>query len=234
MNKDLFGKALLDYWHANYTEDLVTWTSISDKDELPLDYLFRNFEEMPVLEQSALNLAKGKILDVGCGSGSHSLWLQEKGFEVTAIDISKGAVEVSKSRGVKQVKLKPLIKEIATFDTILLLMNGTGIFEEYSKLTFYLNHLKSILSPKGQILIDSSDIIYMFQDEDGGTWMNLNNDYYGNLDYYVSYKGEDDLPFKWLYLDYDRLKTACEEVGLVCEKIADGKHFDYLARISFK
>ena len=79
--KDIFGKALLEYYNNNYTEDIVTWTNISDKDSLPLPYLFRNYAEMPKLEQKALQLVKGKVLDVGCGSGSHSLYLQNKGFE---------------------------------------------------------------------------------------------------------------------------------------------------------
>jgi len=116
--KDLFGKALLDYQNGNYTEDLITSTSISDEDELPLSYLFRSFNEMPKLEQKALQLAKGSILDVGCGSGSHSLYLQNNGLKVKAIDISKGAVEVAKLRGVENTEVKDLLKETETFDTL--------------------------------------------------------------------------------------------------------------------
>ncbi|MFV0539890.1 MAG: class I SAM-dependent methyltransferase [Aestuariibaculum sp.] len=229
--KDLFGKALLDYHNGNYTENLVTSTSISSEDELPLPYLFRNFKAMPKLEQSALNLSKGKILDVGCGAGSHSLYLQEKGLDVTAIDISKGAVKVAKSRGVKKVVLKSVLDEAETFDTILLLMNGTGIFQETIQVSRYLKHLKSILNPNGQILIDSSDIKYMYEDEDGGFWVDTNAGYYGELDYFLNYKGEDELPFKWLYMDFDTLKIACETVGLTCNLVIKGEHFDYLAKL---
>ncbi len=231
MNKDIFGKALLDYQNNNYSEDIITWTNISDKDELPIPYLFRSFSEMPKLEQKALKLAKGKVLDVGCGAGNHSLWLQNKGFSIKAIDSSKGAIEVCKMRGVINSKLKPILEETETFDTILLLMNGTGIFEELSQVSKYLKHLKSLLNPNGQILIDSSDIKYMFEDEDGGTWIDLNSRYYGELDYYLSYKGEEETPLKWLYLDFETLHTACQTVDLQCEKIMDGAHYDYLARI---
>ena len=211
--KDLFGKALLDYQNGNYTEDLITSTSISDEDELPLPYLFRSFKEMPKLEQKALQLAKGKVLDVGCGSGSHSLYLQSKGIDVKAIDISKGAIEVTKLRGVLNSELKDVLNETDTFDTILLLMNGTGIFQELSQVSKYLKHLKSLLKPHGQILIDSSDITYMYEDDDGGVWQNMNSDYYGELDYFLSYKGEDETPMKWLYLDFNTLLTACKAVG---------------------
>ena len=231
MKKDLFGKALLDYQNGNYSEDIITSTNISDDDELPIPYLFRGYSEMPKLEQKALQLSKGTVLDVGCGSGNHSLWLQEKGLKVKAIDTSEGAIEVAKNRGVLNAELKPLLEETETFDTILVLMNGTGIFQELSQVSKYLKRLKLLLNPNGQILIDSSDISYMYEDDDGGQWLDLNQGYPGELDYYLAYKGEKEEPMKWLYLDFETLKSACLTVGLKCEKVMDGLHFDYLARI---
>lgn len=232
--KDIFGKALLDYHSGNYTEDIITSTSISGEDILPLPYLFRDFDDMPEIEQKALKLSKGKVLDVGCGSGSHSLYLQNKGLNVKAIDISKGAIEVAKQRGVLHAEIKALLNETNTFDTILLLMNGTGIFQELKQLSKYLKHLKNLLNPNGQILIDSSDIKYMYEDEDGGLWIDTNSNYYGELDYFISYKGEKEFPMKWLYIDFDTLKLACESVGLECELILEGEHFDYLAHLSYE
>ncbi|WP_139003056.1 class I SAM-dependent methyltransferase [Hyunsoonleella aestuarii] len=229
--KDLFGKALLDYQNGKYTQDIITSTSISDDDILPVPYLFRGYKDMPIIEQKALKLCKGNILDVGCGAGSHSLYLQEKGFSVKSIDVSPGAITVSKQRGVLNATLKDVLNETETFDTILLLMNGTGIFKELNQVSKYLSHLKSLLKPKGQILIDSSDIKYMYEDEDGGYWMNMNSSYYGELDYFLSYKGKNENPMKWLYLDFDTLKFACDAVGLNCESVLDGEHFDYLARL---
>ena len=230
--KDLFGQALLDYQNGKYTDDIITSTNISDDDKLPLPYLFRDFKDMPKPEQKALKLAKGSILDVGCGAGNHSLYLQSKNLEVKGIDISKGAVEVSKIRGVKKAEVKNLLDETDPFDTILLLMNGTGIFQELSQVSKYLKHLKSLLKPNGQILIDSSDIKYMYEDEDDGFWLDAHSNYYGELDYYLSYKGKKETPMKWLYLDFDTLKLACETVGLKCELVLDGAHFDYLAKLS--
>jgi ubiquinone/menaquinone biosynthesis C-methylase UbiE len=234
--KDVFGKALLDYQNGISTgslpESIITSTSISDEDELPLAYLFRSFKEMPKLEQKALKLVKGKVLDVGCGSGSHSLYLQDKGIEIKAIDISEGAIEVTKRRGVKHGEVLNVLDETESFDTILLLMNGTGIFQELKNVSTYLKHLKSLLNSGGQILIDSSDIKYMYEDEDGGVWQDANNAYYGELDYFLSYKGEKEQPMKWLYLDFNTLLTACTSVELKCELIFEGEHFDYLARLS--
>lgn len=230
--KDLFGKALLDFQNGNYSEDITTSTNISDEDVLPLPYLFRDYKDMPKLEQKALKLSKGSVLDMGCGSGSHSIYLQKKGFKVKAIDISKGAIEVSKQRGVLRADVLNILDEPETFDTILLLMNGTGIFQELTQVSKYLSHLKSLLNPNGQILIDSSDIKYMYEDEDGGYWMDMNSSYYGELDYFLSYKGEKEAPMKWLYLDFETLKLACETLGLRCELVFEGAHFDYLAKLS--
>lgn len=230
--KDLFGQALLDFQKGEFTEDIITSTNISDDDILPISYLFRDFKDMPKLEQKAIKLVKGSILDVGCGAGSHSLYLQEKGFQVKSIDISKGAIEVCKLRGLKNVEVKDILNETETFDTILLLMNGTGIFQELSEVSKYLKHLKSLLNPQGQILIDSSDIKYMYEDDDGGFWIDAHANYYGELDYYLIYKGEKEVPLKWLYLDFDTLKLARETIGLNCELILEGDHFDYLAKLS--
>ncbi len=231
--KDLFGKAILDYQTNNSPEDLVTETNISEADEMSVDYLFRSFNEMPKLEQKALQLAKGKILDVGCGAGSHGLYLQEKGFDVTAIDISPNAIEACGLRGLKDARvINVLDLDNEKFDTILLLMNGTGIFGTLSETSNYLQKLKSLLNPNGQILIDSSDIIYMFDADDDGSYLIPVDGYYGELTFTVSYKNETEDTFPWLYMDYNTLQNAAHDTGLQCELMLEGKHFDYLARIS--
>lgn len=232
---DLFGKAILDYQTQNAPEPLITSTSISDEDEMDVAYLFRPYDSMPKLEQKALQLSFGKILDVGCGAGSHALSLQnDRNLEVTAIDISKNAIEACKLRGVKNCLTTDILKFEPTekFDTILLLMNGTGIFETLVKSTKYFQKLKTLLAPNGQILIDSSDLIYMYdEDEDGGAWIPSDN-YYGELTFTVKYKGITDAPFQWLYMDYNTLQNAAFANGFQCELISEGEHFDYLAKLT--
>ncbi|MEX2349505.1 MAG: class I SAM-dependent methyltransferase [Flavobacteriaceae bacterium] len=236
MKKDILGKALLDYFQGNYSEDILTETNISDQDDLPLPYLFRDFKDMPKIEQEALKHCKGKVLDVGCGAGSHALYLLKKGLEVTAIDISEGAVEVSKLRGITDVgHVDVLDLKEDKFDTILMLMNGTGIFKNLASAPTYLKHLKSLLNPEGHILIDSSDIIYMFDtDDDEGVWIPTDKDYYGELMFKMTYKKETSETFEWLYLDFNTLQLLSEECGLDCEMILEGEHFDYLAKLTLK
>jgi SAM-dependent methyltransferase len=229
---DLFGKAILDYQTNNSPENLTTETSISEADEMPVDYLFRSFTQMPHLEQKAMELANGKILDVGCGAGSHSLYLQNKEYDVKAIDISANAIQACVLRGVKNAHVQDLLAlENETFDTILLLMNGTGIFRTLDELPNYLQKLKSLLQPGGQILIDSSDLIYMYDENEDGSYSIPAEGYYGELTFTVSYKGQTDEPFPWLYLDYNTLQRAALAYGLQCELIIEGEHYDYLARL---
>lgn len=230
---DLFGRAILDYQTNNEPQDLITETNISEADEMNVAYLFRSFKEMPKIEQKALQLSKGKILDVGCGAGSHSFHLQEKGFDVNSIDISENAIKACELRGLKNARVQNLLDiQNETFDTILLLMNGTGIFGTLAQTSIYLQKLKSLLNPNGQILIDSSDIIYMFdEEEDGSKWIPADG-YYGELTFTISYKNQTEEPFPWLYLDYNTLQNAANANGLNCELITEGEHFDYLAKLS--
>lgn len=233
--KDLMGRAIWDYYYQENSEDLQTETSISELDDLPVSYLFRNYKEMNALEKKALDLSFGKVLDVGSGAGSHSLYLQnERKLEVTALDISPKSIEVCKARGVKNAICEDLLQfSEKDFDTILLLMNGTGIFQSLEHIDQYLQKLKSLVAENGQILLDSTDILYMYdQDEDGGVLVPATG-YYGELDYYLHYKGESELPMKWLYLDFDTLENAAIANGFKIQKIEQLED-SYLAQLTLK
>jgi SAM-dependent methyltransferase len=233
--KDLFGKAILDYQTGNAPENLITETSISEEDEMSVAYLFRQYKDMPTMEQKALKLARGRVLDVGCGAGSHSLYLQNiEELDVTAIDISPSAIEACKLRGISKALAQNVMHiENEKYDTILLMMNGAGMCGKLNKLSGFLQKLKSLLSEGGQILLDSSDIIYMFdEDDDGGKWIPSDIDYYGEVEFNISYKNEKEDPFDWMYIDYNTLQNAAQANGLQCELIVEGEHYDYLARLS--
>lgn len=233
--KDLFGKAILDFQTNNSPEDLITETTISEEDEMSVAYLFRSYNEMPKMEQKALQLAKGRVLDVGCGAGSHSLTLQnERNLDITAIDISANAIEACTLRGIKDARVQDVMTlENEKYDTILLLMNGAGMCGKLKNIPKFLLKLKSLLNPGGQILMDSSDIIYMFDDdEDGGKWIPSDNAYYGEVVFNIAYKGEKEKPFDWMYIDYNTLQNAAFANGLKSELILEGEHYDYLAKLS--
>ena len=226
------GAAILDYQTKGKAGKLSILSSMFDEDEMPVKHLFRNLEEMPMLEQKALSLAKGKVLDVGAGAGCHALALQAQSIAVKAIDISPLSCEAMELRGVMDAECINLFDEhLETgFDTILLLMNGTGIAGKIENLPALFNRLKALLNKDGQILIDSSDIKYIYENEDGSFDINLNAAYYGEVDYQMVYKDVKGDSFDWLYVDFPLLKSIAESCGLHGELIAEGEHYDYLAR----
>ena len=229
------GQAIWDFYHDESPENLLTETSISEMDDLPIDYLFRDFEEMNLVEQKALELSKGKVLDIGAGAGSHSLYLQdEKGLEVLALDFSPKSIAVCQLRGVKNTVCADILEYLGeTFDTILLLMNGTGIFQSLDKIDSYLEKLHFLLNENGQILIDSTDILYMYDKADDGGVMVPAEHYYGEVDYFVHYKLDTEKPIKWLYLDFETLTRAVENNGFEIEKILQEED-SFLARLTKK
>lgn len=231
---DPMGAAIRDYHLRGKAARLRVMSSMFDEDEMPVDHLFRTFDNMPHLEQKALNMAYGKVLDIGAGAGCHALALQERGMDVKAIDISPLSCEVMKERGIKDVECVNLFcKQLqGKYDTLLLLMNGTGIAGKLSQLPALLNRLKELLSEEGQILIDSSDLKYIYENEDGSMDIDLNAQYYGEVDYQMQYRDIKGEPFDWLYTDPMLLASVSKQCRLQCQIMEQGEHYDYLAKLT--
>ena len=226
---DPMGRAIADYFKTRKADRLRVFSPMFEEDEIPLRTLFRTYKSMPGIEQKALNMAKGRTLDVGAASGCHSLVIQKKGIDVTAIDISPLSVETMKQRGVKNVREQDFFTlEGQQYDTILMLMNGIGIVGTLDRMPEFFKLLDKILAPGGQVLCDSSDISYVFE----GDMPDM--DYYGEQSFQMQYKDTIGEPFPWLYIDADTLKQVAEENGYAAEVIAEGEHYDYLARITKK
>ena len=230
-NKDPMGSAIADYFAKGKSAKLRVLSSQFEEDEIPTEQLFRTYDEMPELEQEALQLAKGKILDCGAGSGCHALALQEMGKDVEAIDISPLSVEVMKKRGVKEAYCVNLFDEnyLQKFDTILMLMNGSGIIGKLENMGAFFTKMKQLLNPGGCIYMDSSDLRYLFEDEDGSFLIDLAGGYYGEIDFRMQYKQIKGEPFDWLYVDFQTLSYYANENGFKAEMVKEGEHYDYLA-----
>ena len=227
------GRAIADYWKTKKADRLRVFSPMFEEDEIPLTTLFRNYENMPEIERKALDMATGRTLDVGAASGCHSLVLQKKGIDVTAIDISPLAVETMKNRGVQKVIEQDFFTlEGQQYDTILMLMNGIGIVGTLECLPKFFRQLDKILAPGGQVLCDSSDISYVFEDENGMMDIPDEMDYYGEQSFRMQYKDTIGEPFDWLYIDTDTLKEHAAKNDYNVEIVAEGKHYDYLARIT--
>ena len=230
-NKDPMGYAIADYFSKGKAGRLRVFSSQFEEDEIPVDQLFRTFDEMPVLEQKALELAQGKILDCGAGSGCHALALQDMGKDVEAIDISPRSVEVMQKRGIQHAYCGNLFDDnfLHRDDTILMLMNGSGIIGKLENMGAFFSKMKQLLNPGGCIYMDSSDLRYLFEDEDGSFLVDLAGGYYGEIDFQMQYKQVKGEPFDWLYVDFQTLSYYAQENGFKAELVQEGEHYDYLA-----
>ena len=230
--KDPMGRAIADYYNKGAADRLRVFSPMFEEDEIPMQTLFREHDDMPEIERTALDMVRGKTLDVGAGSGCHSLVLQQRGVDVTAVDISPLSVKTMKERGVKQVAEQDFFKLEGQYDTILMLMNGIGIVGTLERMPEFFRHLDKILVPGGQLLCDSSDISYVFEDEDGIIDYPVTDNYYGELTYRMQYKDSASDAFPWLYIDAATLEEKASESGYAVEVVAQGDHYDYLARIT--
>ena len=232
--KDPMGHAIADYHTTGKAARLRVFSPMFDEDEIPVTTLFRSVDDMPAIERQALELADGKILDVGAGAGCHSLALQAMGKQVTAIDISPLCVETMRDRGVDKVLEQDFFTLRGQYDSIIMLMNGIGIVGSLSRLPAFFMQLDALLAPGGQLLCDSSDICYVFEDEDGFIDLTGIDGYYGELTYQMQYRGIKGEPFPWLFIDPETLREQALQHGFHCDIIARGEHYDYLARLTRK
>lgn len=225
---DVFGEALKDQFTKPPSETLWVHNSYDEPEEMPVDIYFRDESEMPDLELKALELCRGKVLDVGAGVGSHALVLQSRGFDVTGMDISASAVDIMTQRGLKKAVEGNILKyKEDTFDTLLFMMNGIGLTGTIKGLTTFLKDVKSLLNPDGQLIFDSSDLSYLYQE----VAFPLSG-YYGEVSFRYEYKSIKGSWFKWIYVDQQTLKSLAEKQGWKVEIVFEDDQDQYLARLS--
>lgn len=226
---DILGQAVYDYYKQQKRGKLWIFDQFDQKTEMDTAIYFRKFSQMPEIEKKALELCIGKTLDIGAGTGSHSLYLQEKGLDVVALDISELCCQIALERGVKKVANTDFfdLNTDEKFDTLLLLMNGIGICEDIFGFPIFLDRAKKLLNPGGQIVFDSSDIAYMYEEDEFP-----GNRYYGEFICAYGYKKQRTDCFSWLYLDFDSMQKIATEKGWKVEKILEDEHFHYLAKLN--
>ena len=223
---DAQGQALSDYFLHGKADPLLLHTSYGTVEEMPVDWFFRDEEDFPMLEYYALSLCRSTVLDIGAGVGSHALYLQAQGIEVTALEVSATSAKIMKRRGVRQVvnvayqNFPP-----AQYDTLLLLMNGIGLVGTLAGLTQFLSQALSWLAPGGQLIFDSSDIAYLYE-------AGLPTDhYYGEIRYQYEYQGQQGEWFPWLYVDADTLLAMATAQGWQGQVVYEENTGQYLVRL---
>jgi 2-polyprenyl-3-methyl-5-hydroxy-6-metoxy-1,4-benzoquinol methylase len=223
---DPISHAVSDYLNGQRNQNIIIHCDLAEDDIMEVDYFFRTLEELPEREKMALKQCGGKVLDVGACVGAHALPLHSMGHQIKAIDTSKGAIDYLKSKNIEGEQIPFMKYAGAEYDTLLFLMNGIGIAGKLNQLDAFLQHCSTLLKPGGNILCDSTDVRYFYEDEEGAVWMDLNAEYFGEFSFQMEYKETMGEWFSWLYLDYETLEKHAEINGFTCTLLhQDGPEF---------
>lgn len=226
--KDIFGMALLEYFRNDSREPLYVLNDYGKKEKMDAGMYFRTYNDMPEIERIALGLCNGLVLEIGAGTGSHALYLQDQNISVHALDISPGVCEIMADRGVELITCSDFFEFNKTgFDTALLLMNGIGICGTIDGFVRFLNHCSTIMKPGGQILFDSSDVSYLYKRR------TLPPDhYYGEINFCFEYRRQKGDWFRWLYIDENLVQEIASKHGWKCEIVFKDEDEQFLARLT--
>lgn len=223
--QDLPGKAIHDFHFTTLRKKLFVHDQFGPKVQMPVSYYFRKLKQMPEMEQIAIEKCFGKVLDIGAAAGSHSLEIQKKGIEVSALEISPKACEVMKARGINRVLCEDFFEFSGEkFDTLLLLMNGIGISSTIEGFRKFLKKAENLLNEVGQIVFDSCDVDYMYEDLE----MPVDR-YYGETKFRYEYDKQFTDWFPWLYIDQFTMQKIAVECGYHSEIIFEDENNQYLA-----
>ena len=233
-NPDVLGDCIRKAYKTNKDVWIDLELNGHSDESMNASYFLRSFEEMPILERRAMKLSKGKILDVGAAAGSHSLYLQKLGYDVTSLEQSEICCEVMQERGLNQVICKNLFdfNTVAKYDTILLLMNGWGMGATFDGMYNFLLKLTSLLNPGGQIIGDTSDIRYWSEEKSDDT-LTISNLYHGEVIFKVSH-GSQSQEFNWIYPSPNLLFDYFKSFDLDGSIEAEGPNWDYLIQAQRK
>ena len=228
-------QAMRAYHRGDRDASLVVYDDY-ERDEVPVAYFFRQEEEFPELEQVALRHCRGRVLDVGAGSGCHTLALQERGLEVTAIEVLPGLVEILRERGVRDARVATWMDlEAEPFDTVLMMMNGLGLAETLPGLQGFFRDARRLVKPDGQVLAGSTDVRVYMEAKAGQSGRPVRPDgrYLGELHFQLEFQGRKGPPFGQLYVDPETLGQYARREGWSCELLlAPDEYGHYLARLT--
>jgi SAM-dependent methyltransferase len=228
------GRALLDYHHGRHDARIVVHSSLWEDEVTPVEEFYRpEGSDLPDIEQRALRLCQGRVLDLGAGAGRHALELQRRGFDVTAIDVLPEAVRIMRDRGVKDARHGDLTAvSNERFETVLLMMHGLGLVGTTSGLIDFLDTVRSVLADRGRILCDSADLAAVLPNRAAAHRRRHGNDRaFGEVRFRLSYGSFVGEPYPWLFIDARALARAAEVTGFRCSVAARGDRGAYLARM---
>ncbi|WP_286672170.1 class I SAM-dependent methyltransferase [Halorarius halobius] len=158
---DAYGAAIRDHHEGEESFELVERDDgfVSPSGGPPM--YFADPEEWPDREHAAMERVEGRVLDVGCGAGRHALYLQERGHDVVGIDVSPGAVEVARDRGVDARECDVAdVRDLdaGTFDTVVMGGNNFGLVGTRTTAPGVLAGLAAVTTDDARLLAETRDV----------------------------------------------------------------------------
>jgi SAM-dependent methyltransferase len=219
------GLALRDFLAGDLDAEVIVRAEDGEEERTPARVFVRGPADFSALDEAALDLCRGRVLDVGAGAGCHSLVLQARGISVTALDVSPEAVDVMRRRGVRDVRCGDVFAFAGErFDTVLILMNGIGLVGTLVGLDRFLRGVSRLVSPGGQILLDSFD--------PGPQTPGRSHGYAGEMRFQLEYRGVRGAYYHFVFLDFETLRRRAAPAGWCCESIWQEDEGHYLARLT--
>lgn len=229
-----FGAALSAFFEGRRGAQLVIRRDDGHEVPLPVKHFFREPPEFSEIERAALDECRGRVLDVGAGTGIHSLYLQKRNLEVTAVDIDPLAVEILRARGVRDVRAADISEfQGGSYDTILLLGHGIGMVQTIHGLERFLARAESWLAPGGHVLLDSVDV-RSTEDPVHLAYHEANRRagrYIGEIRVEFEFEGARGPLCGWLHVDAETLAERAGAAGLDCAVLCRMEGGEYLARL---
>lgn len=228
-----YGQALKDFYEGDTGAELSLYRDDGEVSHLPLSVFFRESTAMPA-DKVALDNCRGRVLDVGAGTGLHSLYLQDKGFSVCALDISPEACDIMRKRGLKDVYCGQISElQAEPFDTLLILGRSIGLVEDLDGLDFFLTDVHRLVRPGGQIVLNSLDVsctddpLHLAYHES----RRRAGRYIGEIEMCLEYKDIKGPLTRYLHVDPVTLAEHAVVAGWSCDILFEEDNGGYLARL---
>jgi len=229
------GAALLAYFRGDTQAELVIRRDDGLEDRLPVSHFFRPPEQFFPIEVMALERCRGHVLDIGAGTGLHSLVLQSRGLTVIAIDVSSLAVTIMQESGVEDPRWADIFSfDDGPFDTLLMLGHGIGMAQDLAGLDRFLAHARSLVRRGGQVLVHSHDV-RKTHDPRHLAYHDANRRagrYIGEIRMRFVFENDVGPMCGWLHVDPETLMRHAERAGWGCDIVLEEESGDYLARLT--
>ena len=230
-----YALAMLAYHRGDHSAELLIRRDDGHEDVVPVAFFFRDANAFSPIETFALDRCTGRVFDVGAGAGPHSLALQARGGDVTALDVAPEAVEIMRDRGVKSAVVGDVMTfDEGAFDTLLMLGHGIGVVEDMAGLVRFLTHATQIATVGGRVLVHSVDVrdpedpvhlSYHARNREAGR-------YVGETRLQFGFEGETGPWCGWLHVDPETLSEHADAAGWNTQIVVQPGGGEYLAELT--